>query len=111
MSATRSGCGIMIVTRPSSLDRPQIPSVEPFGLDACWLWDVFREVRASGKVNLVGADLMEYAPYCDPARTFGYYAAAFGWKFLCWLASDVAKRNGERRGTVWPQAFGSVTLG
>jgi agmatinase/guanidinobutyrase len=54
---------------------------------------------------------MEYAPYCDPAKTFGYYAAAFGWKLLCWLAVDVAKRNGERRGTVWPQAFGSVTLG
>ena len=35
---------------------------------------------------------MEYAPYCDPARTFGYYAAAFGWKMLCWLAVDVAKR-------------------
>ena len=85
-------------------------AVEPFGLDAGWLWDVFREVRASGKVNLVGADLMEYAPYCDPARTFGYYAAAFGWKLLCWLASDVAKRTGERRPTVWPQAFGNVSL-
>ena len=86
-------------------------AVEPFGLDACWLWDVFREVRASGKVNLVGADVVEYAPFCDPAKTFGYYAAAFGWKLLCWLAVDVARRNGERRGTVWPQAFGSVTLG
>ena len=85
-------------------------AVEPFGLDAGWLWDVFREVRASGKVNLVGADIMEYAPQNDPVRTFGYYAAAFGWKLLCWLAADVAKRNGERRGTVWPQAFGNVTL-
>ena len=85
-------------------------AVEPFGLEAGWLWDVFREVRASGKVNLVGADIMEYAPQNDPVRTFGYYAAAFGWKLLCWLAADVAKRNGERRGTVWPQAFGNVTL-
>ena len=29
---TRSGCGIMIVTRPSSLVRPVIPSGEPLGL-------------------------------------------------------------------------------
>ncbi len=85
-------------------------AVEPFGLEAGWLWDVLREVRASGKVNLVGADIMEYAPQNDPVRTFGYYAAAFGWKLLCWLASDVARRNGERRGTVWPQALGNVTL-
>jgi arginase family enzyme len=85
-------------------------AVEPFGLEAGWLWDVLREVRASGQVNLVGADIMEYAPQNDPVRTFGYYAAAFGWKLLCWLASDVAKRNGERRPTVWAQAFGNVTL-
>ena len=32
VSATRSGCGIMIVTRPSPFDSPQMPSVEPFGL-------------------------------------------------------------------------------
>lgn len=85
-------------------------AVEPFGLDANWMWDVLREVRASGKVNLVGADVMEYAPQNDPARTFGYYAAGFGWKLLCWLAADVARRNGEDRATVWPQAFGNVTL-
>lgn len=85
-------------------------AVEPFGLDAVWLNDVFREVRASGKVNLVGADIMEYAPQCDPAKTFGYYAAAFGWKFVCWLAADVARRKGVREGTVWPQAFGNVSL-
>lgn len=29
---TRSGCGIMIVTRPSRLVRPVIPRGEPFGL-------------------------------------------------------------------------------
>ena len=29
---TRSGCGIRIVARPSSLDRPVMPSGEPFGL-------------------------------------------------------------------------------
>jgi len=86
-------------------------AVEPFGLSANWVWDVLREVRASGKVQIVGADVVEYAPYCDPAKTFGYVAAALSWKIMCWLAADVAKRNGERRGTVWPQAFGSVTLG
>ena len=85
-------------------------AVEPFGLDAGWVWDVLRTVRASGKVNLVGCDIMEYAPQNDPVRTFGYYATAFGWKMLCWLADDVARRNGERRGTVWPMALGNVTL-
>lgn len=29
---TRSGCGIMMVTRPSRLVRPVIPRGEPFGL-------------------------------------------------------------------------------
>ncbi len=29
---TRSGCGIMMVTRPSRLHRPVIPRGEPFGL-------------------------------------------------------------------------------
>src|SRR5262245_18054566 len=28
---TRSGCGIMIVTRPSAFDRPAMPFGEPFG--------------------------------------------------------------------------------
>lgn len=85
-------------------------AVEPFGLDANWAWDVLREVRASGKVNLVGADIMEYAPQNDPVRTFAYYAAGLGWKMLCWLAADVARRNAEQRPTEWPQAFGNVSL-
>lgn len=42
--------------------------------------------------------------------TFGYVAAALSWKVMCWLAADVAKRNGERRGTVWPQSFGRRPL-
>jgi len=29
---TRSGCGIMMVTRPSRLVKPVIPRGEPFGL-------------------------------------------------------------------------------
>ena len=29
---TRSGCGIMIVTRPSALHRPVMPPGEPLGL-------------------------------------------------------------------------------
>ena len=29
--ATRSGCGMIIVTRPSSFDNAQMPSCEPFG--------------------------------------------------------------------------------
>lgn len=86
-------------------------AVEPFGLDANWCWDVLRNVRASGRVNLVGADVVEYAPQNDPAKTFGYVAAALSWKILCWMAADMAKRNGEERPTVWEQAFGSVTLG
>jgi agmatinase len=85
-------------------------AVEPFGLDANWCWDVLRNVRASGKVNLVGADVVEYAPQNDPAKTFGYVAAGISWKILCWLAADMARRNGEKRVTVWDRAYGSVTL-
>lgn len=85
-------------------------AVEPFGLDANWCWDVIKHVRASGKVNLVGADVVEYAPQNDPAKTGGYIAAGLSWKLLCWLADDMRKRNGEERLTVWDTAFGSVTL-
>ena len=85
-------------------------AVEPFGLTANWCWDVIKNVRASGKVDLVGADVVEYAPFNDPAKTFGYVAAAMSWKILCWLADDMRKRNGEERPTVWDQAYGNVTL-
>ena len=86
-------------------------AVEPFGLDANWCWDVLRNVRASGKVNLVGADVVEYAPMNDPAKTFGYIAAGLSWKLLCWLAADVKKRNGGiNHPTVWDMALGNVTL-
>ena len=84
--------------------------MEPFGLDANWCWDVLWNVRKSGKVNLVGADVVEYAPYLDPAKTFGYVAAGLSWKILCWLADEERRRNGEERPTEWPQAFGNVTL-
>ena len=85
-------------------------AVEPFGLDANWCWDVLWHVRKSGKVNLVGADVVEYAPYLDASNTFGYVAAGIAWKILCWLADEERRRNGEERPTVWPQAFGNVTL-
>lgn len=48
---TRSGCGIIIVKRPSSLVRPVIPSGEPFGLAGyCsvifpWLSTYFSETK------------------------------------------------------------------
>jgi arginase family enzyme len=85
-------------------------AVEPFGLSANWCWDVMKMVRASGKVNLVGADVVEYAPGSDPTRSCGYTAAGLSWKILCWLADDMAKRNGEKRPTVWDMAFGRVSL-
>jgi arginase family enzyme len=85
-------------------------AVEPFGLSANWCWDVLKFVRASGKVNLVGADVVEYQPPGDPTKLCGYTAAGLSWKLLCWLADDMAKRNGEKRETVWDVAFGNVTL-
>jgi agmatinase len=86
-------------------------AVEPFGLDANWIYDVLKLVRMSGKVNLVGADVVEYAPQNDPARTFGYIAAGLSWKILCWLAADVKRRNGGvNHPTVWDMALGNVTL-
>ena len=68
---------------------------------------VARETAAvsDGKVNLVGADIMEYAPQNDPVRTFAYYAAGLGWKMLCWLAADVGGH--DRR----PSVAGHIRLG
>ncbi len=92
-------------------DNSASSAVEPFGLSSNWCWDVIRTLRASGKVNLVGADVVEYAPYNDPAKTFGYIAAGLSWKLLCWLAADVKKRNGGvNNPTVWEMALGNVTL-
>ncbi len=85
-------------------------AVEPFGLSSRQVWDIIRRVRASGKVNLVGADVVEYAPYMDPSQGDGYTLAGISWKLLCWLADLTAKRNGEKRPTEWPQAFGKVSL-
>jgi arginase family enzyme len=85
-------------------------AVEPFGLSSRQVWDIVRKVRASGKVDLVGADVVEYAPYLDPSQGDGYTLAGLGWKLLCWLADLTAKRNGEKRPTEWAQAFGKVSL-
>lgn len=86
-------------------------AVEPFGLDLNWCWDVLREVRLSGKVNLVGADVAEYAPQNDPAKTFGYCAAGLSWKLLIWLAECAKRRNGGvDNPTVWDMSLGNVTL-
>ena len=73
--------------------------------------DVIRHVRASGKVNLVGADVVEYAPYLDPTNKDGYTAAALSWKILCWLAECAKQRNGGvNHPTEWEMAFGAVSL-
>jgi arginase family enzyme len=85
-------------------------AVEPFGLTTWWIWDVIKNVRASGKVNLVGGDVVEYAPAMDPTSKDGYQAVGLSWKILCWLAAEVKRRNGEERPTEWPHAFGSLTL-
>ncbi len=85
-------------------------SVEPFGLTTWFLWDVIRTVRESGKVNLVGADVVEYAPMADPTSKDGYHAVGLSWKIFCWLAAEVARRNGEKRKTEWPLAMGYASL-
>ena len=62
-------------------------------------------------MNLVGADVAEYAPQNDPVRQFGYGAAGLSWKLLIWLAECVKKRNGGvDNPTVWDMALGNVTL-
>jgi arginase family enzyme len=86
-------------------------AIEPFGLDANWIHDVLKLVRMSGKVNLVGADVVEYSPQFDPAKTGGYIAAGLSWQILCWLAADVKRRNGGvNNPTVWDMALGNVSL-
>ena len=96
-----------------ALDSPYNHSnsaVEAFGLTSRQIWDIIRKVRASNQVNLVGADVVEYAPYLDPSDADGYTLAGLSWKLLCWLAELAAERNGERRPTQWPQAWGRATL-
>jgi arginase family enzyme len=96
-----------------ALDAPYNHSnsaIEPFGLDSRQIWDIIRKVRQTNKVNLVGADVVEYAPYLDPSNADGYTLAGISWKLVCWLADLTAKRNGEKRQTQWPQAFGRATL-
>lgn len=85
-------------------------SIEPFGLTTWFVWDVIRSVRESGKVNLVGADVVEYAPMADPTSKDGYQAVGLSWKIFCWLAAEVARRNGEKRKTEWPLAMGYASL-
>lgn len=85
-------------------------AVEPFGLDHIWVYDVLRHLRRSKRIDLVGADVVEYTPYTDPTLKDGYLAAAYAWFLLRWLATEVSRRNGEKRLTVWPQGFGHVSL-
>lgn len=84
-------------------------AVEPFGLTTWFIYDVMRYVRKAG-VNLVGADVVEYAPQNDPTGRDGYQAAGLSWQLLCWLAGETAKRNKEHRPTKWDKGFGNVTL-
>jgi arginase family enzyme len=91
-------------------DNASNSAVEAFGLTARQIWDIIRKVRKTNKVNLVGADVVEYAPYLDPSGSDGYNLAGISWKLVCWLADLTAKRNGERRQTEWPQAFGKASL-
>ena len=85
-------------------------AVEAFGITSRQVWDIMRKLRASGQVNLVGADVVEYAPYMDPSLGDGYTLAGISWKLLCWLADLTAKRNGEKRQTQWTQGFGKASL-
>ena len=91
-------------------DNASNSAIEPFGLTARQIWDIIRKLRKSNKVNLVGADVVEYAPYLDTSNADGYILAGISWKLLCWLADLTAKRNGEARPTEWPQAFGKASV-
>ncbi len=84
-------------------------AVEPFGLTTRQVYDILRTVRKAG-VNLVGADLVEYAPLLDPTKKDGYNLVGLSWRILCWLAAETARRNGEQRQTEWSQAFGYASL-
>ena len=83
--------------------------MEPFGLTTRQVYDILRTVRKAG-VNLVGADLVEYAPLLDPTKKDGYNLVGLSWRILCWLAAETARRNGEQRQTEWSQAFGYASL-
>ncbi|GAB1620323.1 agmatinase [Agarivorans albus] len=91
-------------------DNASNSAIEPFGLKSRQVWDIIRYLRKHGNINLVGADVVEYTPQHDMSKRDGYIAAGISWKLLCWLADCTAKRNGEKRKTQWPQAFGKASL-
>ena len=91
-------------------DNASNSAIEPFGLNSRQIWDIIRKVRKSGKINLVGADVVEYAPYLDPSNADGYILAGISWKLFCWLADEHARRAGRTRQTEWPLAFGKASV-
>ncbi|USD19598.1 arginase family protein [Microbulbifer variabilis] len=91
-------------------DNASNSAVEPFGLKSRQIWDIIRYLRKNGDIDLVGADVCEYAPYLDSTHRDAYIACGISWKLLCWLADCVAKRKGEKQKTEWPLAMGKASL-
>ncbi len=81
---------------------------EPFGLTTRQVYDIIRKIR--DKVNLVGADISEYAPMYDANGRDAIVTCGIAWKIFAWLCTKRAERQGEWRKTEWPMAMGYASI-
>ena len=89
------------------LDHSANSSPDPFGLSSRMIYELFMKLRETKRINLVGADISEFAPEKNTNEKDGLIAAAFGWELLTWLAECRYYRNGEKANpTTWPMTFG-----
>jgi agmatinase len=88
------------------LDHSANSSPDPFGVTARMYYDIFRKLRATKRINLVGADIAEFAPQKNSDEKDALLTAAFGWELLTWLAECRHIREGKKNPTNWPMNFG-----
>ncbi|WP_163931815.1 arginase family protein [Paraferrimonas sp. SM1919] len=88
------------------LDHSANSSPDPFGVSARMYYDIFRKLRATKRINLVGADIAEFAPQKNDDEKDALLTAAFGWEFLVWLAECRHIREDKKNPTKWPMNFG-----
>ncbi|NOH28495.1 arginase family protein [Vibrio mediterranei] len=88
------------------LDHSANSSPDPFGVSARMYYDIFRKLRATKRINLVGADIAEFAPQKNSDEKDALLTVAFGWELLVWLAECRHIREGKKNPTEWPMSFG-----
>jgi len=71
---------------------------EPFGLTGNQVREVILGIR---DLDIVGSDLMELSPPCDPTGMSACLASGIAFELLCLLAEARVRRTGQKRKTHW----------